>query len=346
MTMCLAARLPTYCCEIFGLVFLDVEGFGSKRVLSKNCCAWHWIICRLCAGAYIFWRMVSEYAFNSIGFLTVPNFPASFVDYLSPFWSGAWGAIRLAAPLMLALLAAECLKPGQRLHWKTVTLNLVYAPFYLTLGVALLHPVSNAISHHLPANVLGAGMINGFGVTQIAWILAYLLLFDFLFYIFHRAQHRIGFLWRFHMFHHADSNVSMSTSIRHHWMEDTFRYFFISAPLIVLFGGPSNVPFWLVVSIGLSGLWIHWNMPWRLAFLHQWVVTPWYHRIHHSMEARHFDKNFAVMFPIWDRLFGTCYLPNLDELPQTGLSDLAEANAPGLLLPWPLPRRKCDGVQP
>ena len=260
------------------------------------------------------------------------------LDYLFPFWSGAWGAIRLSAPLLFTVLLVELIKPAQRLHWKTVLLNALYTPFYLTVSLALLHPVSSMLTPWLPQNLLGVRFADKFALRPVLGLLAYLVVFDFLFYVFHRAQHRVGFLWRYHMVHHSDMNVSMFTSIRHHWMEESFRYFFIAAPMVVLFGGTERVPFWLIAGIGLSGLIIHWNMPWRMAFLHRWLVTPWYHRIHHSVEIRHFDKNFAVMFPFWDWLFGTRHLPGADELPQTGLSDLARANGPGLLLPWPVPQ--------
>jgi sterol desaturase/sphingolipid hydroxylase (fatty acid hydroxylase superfamily) len=49
-------------------------------------------------------------------------------------------------------------------------------------------------------------------------------------------------------------------------------------------------------------------------------AEPRFHRIHHSVEQRHWDKNFSFSFPIWDVLFGTAYFPDADEYPKTGLA--------------------------
>jgi sterol desaturase/sphingolipid hydroxylase (fatty acid hydroxylase superfamily) len=51
------------------------------------------------------------------------------------------------------------------------------------------------------------------------------------------------------------------------------------------------------------------------------VTGPQYHRIHHSIEPKHLGKNYAAFFPIWDRIFGTCWQPARDEWPETGLPD-------------------------
>jgi sterol desaturase/sphingolipid hydroxylase (fatty acid hydroxylase superfamily) len=54
------------------------------------------------------------------------------------------------------------------------------------------------------------------------------------------------------------------------------------------------------------------------------IAEPRFHRIHHSLENRHFDKNFAFMFPVWDVIFGTAYCPAADEYPKTGLANQEE----------------------
>jgi sterol desaturase/sphingolipid hydroxylase (fatty acid hydroxylase superfamily) len=53
-------------------------------------------------------------------------------------------------------------------------------------------------------------------------------------------------------------------------------------------------------------------------------VEPRYHRVHHSLETRHWDKNFASLFPFWDIIFGTAYFPARSEYPKTGLLDASE----------------------
>src|SRR2546427_12608061 len=71
-------------------------------------------------------------------------------------------------------------------------------------------------------------------IRQILLWIAYIAFFDFLYYWLHRAQHQIPFLWRYHMVHHSDVNTSATTVGRHHWLEEGFRFFIITAPLIFL----------------------------------------------------------------------------------------------------------------
>jgi sterol desaturase/sphingolipid hydroxylase (fatty acid hydroxylase superfamily) len=54
------------------------------------------------------------------------------------------------------------------------------------------------------------------------------------------------------------------------------------------------------------------------------IAEPRFHRVHHSIERRHFDKNFAFMFPVWDVIFGTAYFPAPEEYPKTGLANQKE----------------------
>ena len=64
----------------------------------------------------------------------------------------------------------------------------------------------------------------------------------------------------------------------------------------------------------------HANLRTNYGFLKYILVTPQSHRIHHSIEPRHFNKNFGLFFSVWDRLFGTLYT-NYDEYPETGVED-------------------------
>ena len=73
------------------------------------------------------------------------------------------------------------------------------------------------------------------------------------------------------------------------------------------------------------------------------ITGPQYHRIHHSFQLEHLDKNFAAFFPIWDILFGTYYHPGKDEFPSTGL--LSGETYSNLWLASTLPFREWMGKQ-
>ncbi len=260
------------------------------------------------------------------------------IDYLTPYAMGAIWSIKVVLVFLLPMLLIELLRPAHRLHLPTLLFNAFYAPVYLTFAAALLHPVASTLSPWIPVNVLGWSLQNAPTWKIVLLVSCYLLMFDFFYYWFHRMQHGWPVMWRFHRFHHADVTVAVLSATRHHWIEETLRYFVMSIPLLLLFGSPERTFPWLGILTGVLGLFIHWNAPLPLGPLTPVMVGPQYHRIHHSIEPRHYDKNFAVIFPFWDRLFGTQCMPEGREFPITGLSDARYSN--GWRLLWPFPPGK------
>lgn len=272
------------------------------------------------------------------------------LEYGTPFLAGAFQAIELITIFLIPMFVLELLLPVKRLHGPTVIFNLIYAPLYLMLAAMVLHPVFLAISPRLPQGVVGS-FFNitldqaSFWQTGGLLVFAYLVLFDFGYYWLHRAQHHFPWLWRFHRFHHADVNISLSSSTRHHWIEETVRYLVFGIPLVVLFGQPMLTLPWLGILVGVQGMFIHWNSRLQLGPLTRWIVGPQYHRIHHSFAPQHIDKNFCVFFPFWDALFGTQCLPLAAEFPETGVIDGMRPNDLAQLLPYPILRSAvgCNG---
>ncbi|MEO5670784.1 MAG: sterol desaturase family protein, partial [Ramlibacter sp.] len=166
-------------------------------------------------------------------------------------------------------------------------------------------------------------------------VVAYLLSFDFCYYWFHRAQHAWPFLWRFHRLHHSDISISSTSSFRHHWMEETFRYFVIAIPLYMLFGRPTEYAPFIGLTIGAFGLFIHANIRLDMGPLTHVIIGPRYHRMHHSIAETEINRNFATFFPIWDRVFGTQALPRKNENPDTGIATDRKPNGILQILPVP-----------
>ena len=129
---------------------------------------------------------------------------------------------------------------------------------------------------------------------------------DFFFYWAHRFQHR--FLWRYHAVHHSIREMNAVNSY-HHASEAIVSLLLYTVPtsLIVADLGP-GLPF-VSLAIWLHIVWIH--SPTRANFgpLRALFVDNRFHRIHHSLEERHFDKNFGAFTTLWDRLFGTACFP-------------------------------------
>ena len=114
---------------------------------------------------------------------------------------------------------------------------------------------------------------------------------------------------------------------------------FVSLPLSML--SPAFGPRPILVGLILSWQPIYLHSATRLQLgrvMRTLVVDSRYHRIHHSLEPKHFDRNFGAATPLWDWLFGTAYFPNDDEWPDVGLAGLDEPTniREWSALPWRL----------
>lgn len=166
-----------------------------------------------------------------------------------------------------------------------------------------------------------------FGVSVLASVAAVFTV-DFWFYWQHRIQHR--FFWRWHSVHHSIEKMTGVNSY-HHWIEPLFTVTFVMLPLTALrvdYGAQAAV---LGLFFGAQPYFIHSNTRLHFGPLQYVLLDNRFHRIHHSLEQRHFDKNFGAITPLWDVLFGTAYWPAKDEWPAVGLADVRE---PRTLREW------------
>ena len=150
---------------------------------------------------------------------------------------------------------------------------------------------------------------------------------DFFFYWYHRWTHVNQFLWQHHKMHHTDTELEAISTARQNWMEAVFNALFIAVPMIVLFKADGLSQWDKGLAIGLAAGFLenvltlsHMNVRWHVGWLSRIWCAPQVHRIHHSLEPRHIDKNFAFQFPMWDVIFGTYYHPGKDEFPATGVA--------------------------
>ncbi len=150
-------------------------------------------------------------------------------------------------------------------------------------------------------------------------LLLFFFIYDFFYYWFHRWQHTWPVLWEQHKLHHSEESLNATTAMRHHWLEEMLRIFFISAPMAILFGLTPVTAGWLGAALIYWPYFIHANVRLPLGLATHVFVGPQAHRIHHSLVSAHADRNFAAVFPLWDLMFGTFCAPNAGEYPRTGL---------------------------
>ena len=142
---------------------------------------------------------------------------------------------------------------------------------------------------------------------------------DFLNWLHHYIRHKVQLFWLFHTIHHSQRQMNMFTDLRVHLVEYAIAKPITILPLFI-FGLNIQLAFWLTLVLESYTHIYHANIRSNYGPLRYLLVTPQSHRIHHSSLPQHMDKNFAVIFSFWDRLFGTQWT-HYDEYPPTGVDD-------------------------
>lgn len=220
-----------------------------------------------------------------------------------------------------------------------VVFNIQYTLFYLLAG-ALALPLFQRMGEALRDSIGGSLLtleLPDHVLGHVSGIVIYVLIFDFFYYWWHRLQHS-PIMWPQHEFHHADRSVNVSTGIRHHWLEEPLRVFFIWLPMQLLIDLQTVqlTEFWLFLA--LWGYFTHLNVKLPLGRLTAVFAGPQFHRIHHSIELQHYNRNFAAYLPIYDLIFGTYFRPGREEYPRTGLQDAKDFNRIGIAAMSPFVR--------
>ena len=143
---------------------------------------------------------------------------------------------------------------------------------------------------------------------------------DFLSWVYHYLKHNVAWLWRFHAIHHSTIDMNPFADARVHFLEYFVNRTFMVIPFFLLGGDARDG---LVVML-LVQLWYarfyHSNVRTNLGPLRHVLVTPQYHRMHHSIDRRDADQNYGNFLTVWDRAFGTM-VREYDRYPATGVAD-------------------------
>jgi len=126
---------------------------------------------------------------------------------------------------------------------------------------------------------------------------------DFFYYWFHRKSHEINAIWATHIVHHQSEDYNLSTALRQAWFQPAFSWVFY---LPLAYVGFDPDAFIAVKGVNLVyQFWIHTKLIDKMGFLEWFMNTPSHHRVHHGKNPKYLDKNYAGIFIIWDRMFGT-----------------------------------------
>jgi sterol desaturase/sphingolipid hydroxylase (fatty acid hydroxylase superfamily) len=224
--------------------------------------------------------------------------------------------VDLAIPGFVALILAEMLVArarNRRMYCPKDTMTSLGLGFGSTVAGLLAGGFIYAL----------AEWVHGFRLFEIGWAWwAFALCFvldDLAYYLFHRSAHRVRWFWASHVIHHSSQHYNLSTALRQTWTGFFSLAFLFRLPLFLLGFPPAMVFFCAGLNL-VYQFWIHTEVIGRMPRWFEAVMnTPSHHRVHHAVNARYLDRNYAGVFIIWDRMFGTFEPERDEERPRYGI---------------------------
>ncbi|MHA6289579.1 sterol desaturase family protein [Maricaulis sp. CAU 1757] len=226
----------------------------------------------------------------------------SFIETFDP--------IRWAIPFFVVLVLAEMLYARQ-------TGQARFEP--RDSAASLIMGLGNSVSGIAFAGLLTAwfAFVHQFALLDIGfawwvWLIAFVL-DDFVYYWSHRWAHTVRWFWADHVVHHSSQHYNLTTALRQPWLNPlTLKFMWLGSILILVGFHP--------LMIGIVGalnliyqFWIHTEVIKKCpAWFEAVMNTPSHHRVHHATNPIYLDRNYAGVFIIWDKLFGT-FQPELAE---------------------------------
>ncbi|WP_163835996.1 creatininase family protein [Spartinivicinus ruber] len=236
----------------------------------------------------------------------------------------------------------QLLFPKSVLLHKSAKIDYVYFFLKKVIFILLLVPINGWLYHQITpwlTNHLVLQPITFADNSNLIWLATFsfvsLLAMDFGLFLAHYLFHKVPFLWTFHKVHHSAEVLTPMTVYRMHPVDDllhmTISMTFMSiasALFTTLFNYQPNTL--LVYGLNVF-LFVFYLLGYNLRHSHipvgyakkvsQWLVSPFMHQVHHSCLKPHIDKNMGFILSVWDRLFGTLYVPKPNEKIRLGVSD-------------------------
>lgn len=183
----------------------------------------------------------------------------------------------------------------------------------VNLGFTVIHLIIHTLLAILIVMLSDWCLKESFGLVY--WLKANVLLtivigvlaLDFSSWLVHLVMHKSKLLWRFHLVHHTDNNVDVTTGLRHHPGDSILRGIFFML-LIFISGAPMYSVMIYQTLLVLATAFTHANMKlptWLDVSLSYILVSPNMHKVHHHWKQPFTDSNYGAVFSIWDRLLGT-----------------------------------------
>ncbi|MDP7078959.1 MAG: sterol desaturase family protein [Candidatus Undinarchaeales archaeon] len=214
----------------------------------------------------------------------------------------------VAAASFLAILLLEGwrpLFPLKKDRWHHLARNATITVIASVVVYLLFSSVKLLVEAQVRAN--GWGLLGMIPLTGLLRTTVVVVLFDAWMYLWHRMNHRIRILWRFHRIHHTDDAMDVSTAWRFHPGELVLSA--AAGLFIIALFGLTLQDLLVYETLMLPVIYLHHSdfyLPGRVdRLLRTVLVTPWMHWVHHSNKGRELNSNYGSILSVWDRIGGS-----------------------------------------
>tara|TARA_Y100000590_G_scaffold62948_1_gene67437 strand:+ start:1834 stop:2673 length:840 start_codon:yes stop_codon:yes gene_type:complete len=202
----------------------------------------------------------------------------------------------------------EGIVPLYSFNYKKINHALINIFFTMTTAVIGFGFAFLLLKSTIIVNENNIGFIHLFDFPILIEIIVCLLLLDLVgAYLVHFIEHKIPWMWKFHLIHHTDMHVDVTTGLRHHPGETVFRIIFTILGVYISGASIGIVMLYQSISVLFAHI-THANIdvPRKIDNVLSFIfVTPNMHKIHHHFQLPLTDSNYGNIFSVWDRLFGT-----------------------------------------
>lgn len=241
-------------------------------------------------------------------------------------------------PLLVMIIELICVgwhtSSFRKLGQPSVSLKNDIVSFFLfntKLHEILGYGMLLGLALHLPQSLrdlFGYNLLQAVPNIYIQAIL-FFIVSDFLDYLIHRVEHKSGIFWQLHKYHHSCEEFTVLTAHRSHPLTEVSIKRLIKAIPLAVMGMPMQTFLLFVITTRILSFLQHSQLNWSFGWVGRYIlISPIAHRIHHSVEEQHFNKNYGGFLVWWDKIFGTWMDGDCKQIEAIGIknNNLAQSN--------------------
>jgi sterol desaturase/sphingolipid hydroxylase (fatty acid hydroxylase superfamily) len=239
--------------------------------------------------------------------------------YLAPLLNPA---LYLVVPFLLLLEYLFPADPDQPIFSKPLFQDLLWFAVRLPTDTLIVGTCLSLVQGFYDARLSFLTVTSATQWPAYLQVWGALFLGEFVFWFSHLVRHNVAAFWSFHAVHHSQKQLNFATDDRTHFGDQLISSLVMVIPLLMFQVADLKTVGVIVLYRSLHNRFIHSNLKLNLGWLGWVIASPQFHRVHHSVDPAHADKNFGGFFSIFDYAFGTAY-PSRSVYPATGIADAA-----------------------